>query len=195
MRACGVEQSIKLYPYDGSDIATAYTQLQLEPVERLALAEGGRADLLSALEVIAASDLRLLVAGEAAAVLQGSPLSAHRGVVEVVCHPSDLERAHVELGAAAVRVLDTLPGTRGYRDLAAGATVVDIDAELDVTCVGLLDLLRIALSDRDDPAAGRKAGALHGALLAERAAQRTPSPTLSDEQARDRVEQWLSRQK
>jgi len=193
MKACGAQHGLQLFTYDASDVRMALSQLEHTPLERLRVAGAARAHLTSALHAIAECPLRLLVAGEAAAMLHGSPLSSHDELFDVVCHPADRTRATRELADHPVRFVDQPAGTRGYRDLNAAAVDLSIDAGGSVRLVSILDLLRIALTDRIDPAAGRKAIALDGALRAQRT-DTAPAIPLTDEQARDRIAQWLTTQ-
>lgn len=184
LRACGVELGLGLFPYDASDVRMAAVQLKRPPGSRL---PAGR--LAAALRTVAGCGLRVLVAGETGAALVGSPLSIHEEQLLVVCHPQDLDAAAGALGDA-VRLVLELPGSSGWRDLNAGAEDVVVEEGVTVRVVGVLDLLRVALSDREDPAAGRKALALDGALRARRAA----SPVVDEVGPAERVERWLQAQ-
>ena len=186
LRACGLQQLIGLATYDDSDVALAHRQLALAPLERVAaLASFDPRDLIArALVAISDSGARVLVTGAIAGALQGSPIVVAIDRVDVVVHTADRERALAELAGTRVRIRDELPGTRGYGDLARGADSLALDDRRVISVAGLQDLLRIALSDRDDVSATSAAIGLDAALRARRS---HPAPvsdtTLADAHA------------
>jgi transcriptional regulator with XRE-family HTH domain len=191
LRACGLQQLEDLATYDDSDVALAHLQLELAPLERLAsVAHGDHAALEVALRAIADSPAPLIVSGEMAGALQGSPIVVREAVVEVVALPDDGAEAYAVLGDQPLRFVDRPPGTRGYQDLARGAEQLMLDPEHTVNVVGVQDLLRIALSDPDR---GSQAIGLSAALRARRT-HTGVRRELTDEQARDAAERWLERQ-
>lgn len=99
-------------------------------------------------------------------------------------------RRVAELGAATVQIVDDPPGTQGYGDLERTADSVALDDGHAITVAGLADLLRIALSDRDEPSAMSAAIGLDAALRAHRPASPTSTPPEADEA----IERWLSHQ-
>jgi transcriptional regulator with XRE-family HTH domain len=191
LRACGVQQLIDLATYDESDVPLAHRQLALAPLERISSVARGEAEtLVRALRAIADSPARLIVSGEVAGALQGSPLVVGSMLVDVVAYPEDRASAQAALAGEAVQFVDRPAGTRGYRDLARGAEEIALDVTPTVTVAGLQDLLRIALSDRE---AHWQAIGL-AATLRARHTHTGARPQLTDEQARDAVERWLAPQ-
>ena len=195
LKACGLQQLLGLATYDDSDVALAHRQLALPALERVAaLARpGSRQALEDALVAISNSDSRLILTGAVAAALQGSPVILPSDRVELVAHAGDRERAVAELAGTAVLFHDDPSGTRGYGDLARSADRTALDDAHEISVAGLQDLLRIALSDRDEPSAMSAAIGLDAALRARRTRQHT-----TDEQTRaeplDAIERWLDRQ-
>jgi len=191
LRACGLQQLIDLATYDDSDVALAHRQLALAPLARLSsLVRSDGMALEQTLLAIATRPMRLIVTGEVAGALHGSPLVVRDALVDVVAHPDDRARATSMLADQQARFVERPPGTRGYRDLIRGAEQLPLDQEHTVTVAGLRDLLRIALSDRD---AGSQAIGLSATLRARRT-HSGDRPQRTDQQARAAVERWLERQ-
>jgi hypothetical protein len=99
------------------------------------------------------------------------------GTLDLVVHPEDRGLATETVIAASlapdrVRLLDAPPGTYGFADLARAATEVTIGGGA-VEVAGLVDLLRIALTD-PAPYSQRFALALDATL---QLTARDPSPT------------------
>jgi len=195
LKACGLQQLIGLATYDDSDVALTHRQLGLPALERVAaLARpGGRRVVEDAFVAISKSDSRLVLTGAVAAALQGSPVILPSDRVELVAHADDRERAVAELAGTAVLFRDDPPGTRGYGDLARSANRMALDDGHEISVAGIEDLLRIALSDRGEPAAMSAAIGLEAALRARHAHEHA-----TDEQAGaeplDAIERWLDQQ-
>jgi len=189
--ACGTQQLVDLATYDDSDVPLAHLQLSLTPLQRLSSMARERAAVLTgALRAVAASPARLILVGEAAGALQGSPLLMEDAHIELVAHPDDRASAQAALADVPIRLLDRPAGTRGYRDLARGAEQVALDAAHTLAVANVQDLLRIALSD---PNAHRQAIALEASLRATHTHTST-RPKMTDQQARAAAERWLDRQ-
>jgi hypothetical protein len=120
-----------------------YEQLQRTPAQRLAHVDGG--DRVAVLDELAIAGGRAIIVGETAGALHGWPLLLPPGPVDVVAHPDD--RAAVA-SDPRLRVLEEPPGTFGYRDLARSAQPLSIEGG-PLSVAALVDLLRIALADRD----------------------------------------------
>jgi len=195
LRACGLQQLIGLATYDDSDVALAHRQLALPAFERVAVlaSSGDRRVLEHALITTSDSGARLIVTGAIAAALQGSPVVLPSDHVEVVAHAADRERAVKELAGTAARIVDDPPGTRGYGDLARSADTLPLNERYTINVAGLQDLLRIALSDRDEPSAMSAAIGLDAALRARRAHRRTVG-TQTRAEAHEAIERWLDHQ-
>jgi transcriptional regulator with XRE-family HTH domain len=195
LKACGLQQLIGLATYDDSDVALAHRQLALPTLERVtALASpGDRQALERTLVAIGNSESRLILTGAVAAALQGSPVILSSDRVELVAHADDRERVAAELAGTAVLFRDDPPGTRGYGDLARSADRMALDDGHEISVAGLQDLLRIALSDRDDRSAMSAGIGLDAALRARHAREHA-----TDEQTRaeplDAIERWLDQQ-
>jgi transcriptional regulator with XRE-family HTH domain len=175
LRACGLQQLIGLATYDDSDVALAHRQLALPAIERVATLARPRERraLGQALLALGDSGARLIVTGPVAGALQGSPVVLQSSHVDVVAHAVDRDRTLADLAATMVQIVDDPSGTHGYGDLARTADSVALDNRHTITVAGLPDLLRIALSDRDDPSAMSAAIGLDAALRARRSAPRT----------------------
>lgn len=195
LRACGLQQLIGLATYDDSDVALAHRQLALAPMERVTtLARlGDREAIEHALIAISDCGSRLVVVGAVAAALQGSPVVLASDCVDVVAHAGDSERAVARLAGTSVQIGDEQPGTHGYGDLARSSDSLRLDERRAISVAGLQDLLRIALSDRNDPAAMSAAIGLDAALRARHAGARTDETQLPTD-AHEAVERWLNRQ-
>ena len=123
-----------------------------EPAERVRHLSRERFDRVAALELVAAVGLRAVVVGEVAGALHGWPLIlSDEGTLDLVVHPADRALAAETVIAASaapdrVRLLDAPPGTYGFVDLARAAIEVTVGGSA-VEVAGLVDLLRIALTD------------------------------------------------
>jgi hypothetical protein len=141
-----------------------------------------------------------MVVGETAGALHGWPLMLDGpGGIDLLVHGED--RRHVEEALAPapnrerVRLLELLPGTWGYGDLARNCVPMDIDGTM-VQVGALIDLLRVAHSEQGG-FSGEFALALDATLqLTERL--RNSSDTgphqLTEQQARREADRWLARQ-
>jgi hypothetical protein len=172
---------------DDSWMPLIFEQLQRTPTQRLAhVGAGDRIPVLNELSDVGA---RAIIVGETAGALHGWPLLLPPGPVHVVAHSDDRDALS---GDPRVRVLEEPPGTFGYRDLARSAQTLALDAG-PVHVAALVDLLRIALADRD-PHAQTWALALDATLreIARHAAGAITTPQRTPEQARQEVEAWLA---
>lgn len=137
--------------------------------------------------------MRLIVIGAIAAALQGSPIAITSNRIEVIAHAHDRERGAAELAGTSVLLRDDPPGTRGYGDLARSADGLALADRHTITVASLQDLVRIALSGRDEPSSVSAAIGLDAALRARRAHERaTDAPTADG--ALDAIERWLDQQ-
>lgn len=191
LRACGVQLLTDLATYDDSDVPLAHRQLSLPPHQRLSsMARDDTAALMGALSAVATNRARLIVVGEVAGALQGSPLLLHGAPLELVAHPKDRARAEARLAGLPVRLIDPPAGTHGYQDLAHGAERIALDATHNVRVANVQDLLRIALNSPD---AHREAIGLAATLRAQHTHTGIQTK-LSNRQARAAVDRWLTRQ-
>jgi transcriptional regulator with XRE-family HTH domain len=187
VRACGQQLTMGLASADDSWMPLIFEQLQRTPAQRLAHVDGG--DRVAVLDELASAGGRAIIVGETAGALHGWPLLLPPGPVDVVAHPDDRNALP---GDARLRVLDEPRGTFGYRDLARSARTLGVDGG-PVHVAALVDLLRIALADRD-PHAQTWALALDATLreTARHAAGAIAAPKRTPEQARQEVEAWLA---
>lgn len=200
--ACGLDLTLGFATADrGSWTSLIYDQLRLAPAERVRGLSHDGLDRVGVLHAISASHLRTIVVGALAGALHGWPLLlAKQSSIDVLVHPDDLRHAKDMVaglpGREHVRLLDTLPGTAGYPDLARNAVWTDVDG-VEVRVAALVDLLRVAHSD-DGRYSRRFARAFDETLrLTERLHEpRKPSGERqpSERQAREEVERWLERQ-
>jgi transcriptional regulator with XRE-family HTH domain len=203
--ACGLQIDARLAVQDRSWWPQIALQLDMEPAERVRrLTPHGAPDALPVLRALAHTRAPAIVIGELADALHGSPLVLG-GTVEICVRSGEqLADVVVLLGArhfadggyeppAGGRLLltETPPGTAGYRDLARGAEMVDLDGGA-VQVASLVDLIRIADASVE-PDARRQALACRAVLDVRRARQET-EPAGSMESDRERIERWLSRQ-
>ncbi|HEY3830094.1 MAG TPA: helix-turn-helix transcriptional regulator [Solirubrobacteraceae bacterium] len=183
--ACQLDLTLGLATGDeDSWTALIHEQLGREPVERVSHLSRDRFDRVAALELVGAVGPRAIVVGEVAGALHGWPLIlSDEGTLDLVVHPEDRGFAAETILAASavpdrVRFLDAPPGTYGFADLARAATEVTV-GEGTVEVAGLVDLLRIALTD-PAPYSQRFALALDATLqFAARGARLTESTTPS----------------
>ena len=177
--ACELDLTLGLATADeGSWTSLIHEQLGREPAERVRHLSRDRFDRVAALELVGAVGLRAVVVGEVAGALHGWPLIlSDEGTLDLVVHPEDRALAEETVIAASlapdrVRLLDAPPGTYGFADLARAAIEVTVVGST-VEVAGLVDLLRIALTD-PAPYSQRFALALDATL---QLTARGPSPT------------------
>lgn len=173
LRACDLELTVGIARYDDSYQAQIERQLRLDPAERVkrltpAWATEGFDPIGTLAEL--AGQARFVVIGDVAGALHGSPVMLGARTLHVV--PAETALRRVEQTA---RRLDaqpasegtaqterwTLPtggelhatllppGTRGYRDLARDAEIMQIAPSTSVRVASLLDLIRIAEASPD----------------------------------------------
>ncbi len=198
--ACDLDLTLGFATADeGSWTSLIHEQLRREPAERVRHLGRDRFDRVAALELVGAIGLRAIVVGEVAGALHGWPLIlSDEGTLDLVVHPEDRALAEETVLAASaapdrVRLLDVPPGTYGFADLARAATEVTVGGS-PVEVAGLVDLLRIALTDLA-PYSQRFALALDATL---QLTARGPSPTDSKPPnlrvRRARADEWLTKQ-
>jgi transcriptional regulator with XRE-family HTH domain len=198
--ACGLQLEAHLVAADRSWWSQIALQLEFGPIDRVRrLTPPGSPDLVAGLSALAALAQHLVVIGEAAGALQGSPLLLGGGVIEVCAENAlplrdigrRLGRHEYGLPAGArLRTVDAPPGTHGLRDLWRGAEPVDVDGgELPVASV--LDLLRIA--DASDRRSARLEALVYQAVLDVRDA-RSKAPMPDGRTVTERIEAWLKQQ-
>ncbi len=198
--ACELDLTLGLATADeGSWTSLIYQQLGREPAERVRHLTHDRFDRVAALRLLGAVSLRAIVVGETAGALHGWPLIlSDEGTLDLVAHPEDRELAEETVLAAAtaperVRLIDAPPGTYGFSDLARAAVEVTVDGTT-IEVAGLIDLLRIALTD-PAPYSRRFALAFDATLqLTARVPSSTPSKPPSLRARRARAEEWLTKQ-
>jgi hypothetical protein len=184
---------------EGSWTPLIYDQLARNPPERVKHLTRDRFDRVAALRLAGAVGVRTVVVGEVAGALHGWPLIlSEQGTLDLLVHPEDRQLAHDTIIATAVhpdriRLLDAPPGTHGYADLARTAVEIPIDGVV-VAVAALVDLLRIALTDRG-PYSQRFALALDATLqLTARAPRSTDERSMNPSQARAQADRWLAKQ-
>jgi transcriptional regulator with XRE-family HTH domain len=198
--ACELDLTLGLATADeGSWTALIHEQFGREPAERVRHLSRDRFDRVAALELVGAVGLRAIVVGEVAGSLHGWPLIlSDEGTLDLVLHPEDRAlAAETVLAASAapdrVRLLDAPPGTYGFADLARAAIEVTVGGSA-VEVAGLVDLLRIALTD-PAPYSQRFALALDATLQLTAG---DPSPTENKlpslRERRACADAWLTRQ-
>ncbi len=198
--ACELDLTLGLAKADeGSWTSLIYEQLGRGPAERVRHLTYDHFDRVTALELVGAAGLRAIVVGEAAGALHGWPLIlSEDGTLDLVVHPEDRGLAVETILAAAVepdrvRLLDAPAGTYGFADLARAATELTVERTA-VGVAGLVDLLRIALTD-NEPYNRRFALALDATLqLATRDPHSIQSRLPSPREQRARADAWLARQ-
>lgn len=185
---------------EGSWNSLIFEQLRLTPAERVRKLSRGDFDRMGVLKLVGIAGVRAIVVGETAGALHGWPLMLDGpGGIDLLVHDDD--RRHVEEALASVpnrervRLLELLPGTWGYGDLARNCVPMDIDGTV-VQVGALIDLLRVAHSEQGG-FSGEFALALDATLqLTERL--RNSSDTgphqLTEQQARREADRWLARQ-
>lgn len=198
--ACELDLTLGLATADeGSWTSLIHEQLGREPVERVRHLSRDRFDRVAALELVGAVGVRAIVVGEVAGALHGWPLILNdEGTLDLVVHPDDRALvAETVLAASAapdrVHLLDAPPGTYGFADLARSAVEVTVEGTV-VEVAGLVDLLRIALTD-PAPYSQRFALALDATLqLTVRDPSLTENGPPSLQERRARADEWLTRQ-
>lgn len=198
--ACGLHLEAHLVPEDRSWWSQIALQLELEPIERVRrLTPPGSADLVAGLTALGASDELVVVIGEVAGALHGSPLFLGGDVIEVCAENARsltrIGQRHARheyemAGGARLRIVDAPPGTTGLRDLLRGAEPVEVhDGGLQVASV--LDLLRI--SDASTRRTARiEALAYQAVLDVQDARRKTPAP--EGPTTAERIDAWLTQQ-
>lgn len=199
--ACGLQIDAHLVAQDRSWWPQIALQLQVEPIERVRRLSPPGVEAVSILDAIAQTRAAVIVIGELAGALHGSPLVLG-GTVEL-CGRSPEQLAgrlrarrrsadEYELSTGRRLMIRAAPaGICGYGDLARSAETVNVDGRT-VQVASLLDLIRIADAS-SEPDARRQALACQAVLeviRAQRAGKRAEQ-TGSD---RERIEQWLSHQ-
>jgi transcriptional regulator with XRE-family HTH domain len=184
---------------EGSWTSLIYEQLGREPAERVRHLTRDRFNRIAALELVEAVGLRAVVVGEVAGALHGWPLIlSDEGTLDLVVHSEDRALAEETVLAASpapdrVRLLDAPPGTYGFADLARAAIEVTVGG-IAVEVAGLVDLLRIALTD-PAPYSQRFALALDATLqLTARGASPAENKPRSLPERRARADEWLAKQ-
>jgi transcriptional regulator with XRE-family HTH domain len=184
---------------DGSWTSLIYDQLARSPSERVRHLTRDRFDRVAALGLAGAVGVRVIVVGEVAGALHGWPLMlSEQGTLDLLIHPEARQLAYDTLIATAahpdrVRLLDAPAGTHGYADLARAAVELPIDG-VAVQVAALVDLLRIALTDRG-PYSQRFALALDATLqLTARTPRSTNERSMNPSQARAQADRWLAKQ-
>ncbi len=198
--ACELDLTLGLATADkGSWTALIHEQLAREPAERVRHLSRDRFDRVAAIELVAAVGLRAVVVGEVAGALHGWPLIlSDEGTLDLVVHPKDRALATETVVAASaapgrVRLLDAPPGTDGFADLARAAIEVTVGGSA-VEVAGLVDLLRIALTDLV-PYSQRFALALDATLqITARGLSPAENESPSLPERRARADEWLTRQ-
>jgi transcriptional regulator with XRE-family HTH domain len=173
--ACGLELTFGLANADHSYIANIDDQLRLDPPERLRRL--GHDGWLRAVRDSAARAPEAILVGDAAAALQGWPLSLPPAVEVEACLPDGSGRGFA--------------GVHGYGDLRRERRTIDLGDGATVHVASSLDLLRI-----EDARHRRvQAGALIALVAYERRFPKGPPPRreYTDDEAREAIEAWLHR--
>lgn len=201
--ACGLDLTHGFANADqGSWNSLIYDQMQRTPAERVRQLSRGGFDRVAALKLLGCANARTIVVGETAGALHGWPLIlGEPGELELLVHPND--RAAVEEviynraeDPERIQLLDGLPGTWGFADLARGAKTMDVEG-VEVQVAALVDLLRVALSENGRFSL-RFAFAYDETLqLTERlrcGAVDIEPRKRTEQEAREEAEKWLARQ-
>lgn len=165
VRACGQDVGVRLPKGDDSYNALIRGQLRLDVGERIRSLSTVDVDVPALLADLARAGAQFVLVGRVAGAAHGWPImlgaSEDRDLlVEIVpASIAVLEQAAAGRGyarvadgewqvapAARLSALERLPRTRGYRDLARGADVMDL-AGAAVRVASLIDLIRIAEGD------------------------------------------------
>ncbi len=180
---CGLQLDAHLAAADRSWWPQIAMQLECTPVQRVRrLTPPGAFDVVPVLEGLVDNQASVIVIGEVAGALHGSPLVLGAGTVEVCAEEDGL--------GGCVLVTEVPPGTVGFGDLARDAETVELDGGA-VRVAGLRDLLRIA-DACPYPDARRQALAYSAVLDVQRARDEVrPVDGRSDE---EKIQAWLSQQ-
>lgn len=201
VEACRVDLVFEFANADeGSWNSLIFEQLRRTPVERVRQLSRDGFDRVGALQAIGASRIRAVIVGEVAGALHGWPLMLDpHGALELLVHTDDRHRAEALFATIAnterIRMLDTLPGTTGYRDLARKPSPMDLDGPA-VQVAALVDLLRVAHTE-NGRYSHRFARAFDQTLrMTERLRALDDGGTrkLTEQQAREETDRWLARQ-
>lgn len=185
---------------EGSWNSLIFEQLRRTPAERVRQLSRDSFDRLGVVKAVGEAGVRAIVVGETAGALHGWPLTLDGpGGVDLLVDSKDRRRVEEIVATAPnrdrVRLLDLLPGTRGYGDLARNCVRMNIDGAA-VQVGALVDLLRVAHSEQGG-FSGEFALALDATLqLTERmrAESRREPRKLSEQEAREEADRWLARQ-
>lgn len=200
VQACELDLTLGLATADeGSWAPLIYEQSARQPADRVRHLTRDHFDRIAALKLIKTSGIRVIVVGETAGALHGWPLIlGQHGTLDLVVHPADEKLAEdeiprIETQRDRIRMIDAPPGTRGFADLARTSVSITID-DTTVEVATLVDLLRIALTERG-PYSQRFALALDATRQFAERIPRPPMPVpVSPQHARERADQWLTRQ-
>jgi transcriptional regulator with XRE-family HTH domain len=200
--ACGLHLDAHLVVEDRSWWSQIALLLELDPIDRVRrLTPAGSPDLVFGLNEFAASDQPVVVIGEVAGALQGSPLILSGDTIEVCARvdepvlvdgaaPGPARHEYELPSGARVSAVEAPPGTRGFHDLWRGSEAIETrDGELRVASV--LDLLRIA--DASPERSARLEALAYQAVLDVRRAE-TKAPAPGKPTSTERIEAWLKQQ-
>ncbi len=199
--ACGFDLTLGFANVDaGSWTSLIYEQLQLAPAERVRKLSRGRFDRVEALKLLGGAVVRAIVVGETAGALHGWPLILDGpDGLGLLVHGDDRRRTQEVVAAAPhperISLLDTLPGTWGYADLARNCVPMEVDG-VAVEVAALVDLLRVAHSERGG-FSGEFALALDATLQQTerlRSSADIGLRKLNEQEAREEADRWLARQ-
>jgi transcriptional regulator with XRE-family HTH domain len=197
--ACGYDLTLGFENADeGSWNSLIYEQLLRTPADRLRKLTRGGTARTEALKLVGASALRAIVVGETAGALHGWPLVLDGpGGIDLLVHEQDRPLLEDVLAHAPARkrihLIEQLPGAWGYEDLARNAVRMDID-RIEVRVAALVDLLRVALSERGG-FSGEFALAFDATLqLSERLRrpEAMPASELTEQEARKEADKWMA---
>lgn len=185
---------------EGSWNSLIFEQLRLTPAERVRKLSRGHLNRVETLKLVGDAGVRAIVVGETAGALHGWPLVLDGpGGIDLLVHGEDRQRVEEVVATTSnperVRLIDLLPGTWGYGDLARNYVSMDLDG-VAVQVGALIDLLRVAHSEQGG-FSGEFALALDATLqLTERLRSegRHEPRKLSEQEAREEADRWLARQ-
>ena len=199
VKACGLDLTLGFTAADDHSWAPLiYEQLAREPQERVEHLTRDNFDRIAALQLVATVGARAIAIGETAGAMHGWPLIlSDHGTLDLVVHPDDRQLAEETILPAAlnpgrIRLLDRTPGTHGFADLARNVVQIPI-GRASVEVAGLVDLLRIALTERG-PYSQRFALALDATLQLTARSGHPEAAPITSRQARERADQWLATQ-
>lgn len=187
IRACDMAAVVQLARADESYLGDVGERLRAEPIDRLRALRGeGRVATVARI-----AELRgdAIVIGDTGAAMHGWPLLLPAGEPVEVCASADAEREVLRIDG--VTVLARPPGTSGYMDLRRDRELVPT-LEGVVAIASPLDLLRIELARGHH----EQAGAIEAVLEHRRRWPEGPPSRreYGEQEAREAVEAWLSRQ-